>query len=247
MHAKKPIGGADGLGKMWRVGRFGQATDLSRRALRANQKRSNGRGWIRTNEGISQQIYSLSRLSTSVRARMGAECRSVIPRRPLAPSWRSASSLSPCGVSGEPIDPARRLHGRDRVRELLHTDPLLLCARPLKQRPESSQRALNQAGSYWVVKTSLKAGHTRRGANVGRSQPAEATSRRARACCQSAAAAGRERAGGRRGGRVDLQSSFAAVLSGPRSGARIAPDLRLCRVVDRRAAGVKPRLGTNVR
>ena len=28
-----------------------------------------GRGWIRTNEGISHQIYSLTRLATSVHAR----------------------------------------------------------------------------------------------------------------------------------------------------------------------------------
>ena len=31
-----------------------------------------GRGWIRTNEGISHQIYSLTRLATSVHARQTA-------------------------------------------------------------------------------------------------------------------------------------------------------------------------------
>ena len=52
-----------------------------------------GRSWIRTSEGVSQQIYSLPRLATSVSAR---------ERERLAKKW--------CGVKSDPKEKISRLN-----------------------------------------------------------------------------------------------------------------------------------------
>src|SRR5688572_15498935 len=75
----------------------------------------NGRGWIRTNEGISHQIYSLTRLSTSVHARQAGFERGSIDSPPLfsrirerAPFATVAASLRRANVELEVVGAGAR-------------------------------------------------------------------------------------------------------------------------------------------
>ena len=71
---KRLVADTEGNGKKWE-GAMGK------------RREEVGRSWIRTSEGVSQQIYSLPRLATSVSAR---------ERERLAKKW--------CGVKRVPVE-----------------------------------------------------------------------------------------------------------------------------------------------
>ena len=78
--------GQEGDGHERLVADVGQNGKMWKRTM-GKRREEVGRSWIRTSEGVSQQIYSLPRLATSVSAR---------ERERLAKKW--------CGVKRVPVE-----------------------------------------------------------------------------------------------------------------------------------------------
>ena len=80
--------------RIWDMGYRKQSISYLRYPISSHPVGESGRSWIRTSEGVSQQIYSLPRLATSVSARKGKDSQKrrvrskTIPRKNMASRGR---------------------------------------------------------------------------------------------------------------------------------------------------------------